>query len=66
MKVKEKQQSGDVEVQEETVNLKPPANEPLCNISDGNHSKLHVEFKEPAVVESEKENIPTQTKVRIK
>lgn len=68
--MKEKQQTGETEtVNEETDNMfadvQVSAKEQQTN--KGNNAALnakpHVEFQEPAIVESEKENIPTQTKV---
>lgn len=65
--MKEKLLSGETETNEETDNgsAEVQINEQQTNKLNnaGSHAKPHVEFKEPAIVESEKENIPTQTKV---
>lgn len=59
MKVKEKQQTGDTETNEDSENHEAP----IQNPTHTTNNKLHVEFKETTIIESEKENIPTQSKV---
>lgn len=62
--MKEKQQAEDAELNEEFESADLHSNvETISNVNQGSHGKLHVEFKEPTIIESEKENIPTHTKV---